>query len=228
MSKFCGNCGTELQDDAVFCTNCGVSIAPQVEETAVASESTPGDAAVAAVKKGAVAFIDKCKTDKKFLGILLGAVAGVIVIIVALCLIFGGSYEKAIDKYIDATYYGDMDAALEMIPGDALDEMLDAYDMTKKEFKEQMKEEWESEEEDLEDEFGKNIKVSYKVIDEEEMDEDDLDDLKDMLKEMGVSKKSVSKAYEIEVEFTIEGDDDEDTVEEDFTAVKIDGEWYLF
>ncbi len=228
MSKFCGNCGTELQDDAVVCSNCGVNLAPKAEEAAPAADTTPADVAVAAVKKGATVFIDKCKSDKKFLGIVLGAVAGVVALIVVLCLIFGGGYEKAIDRYVDANYYGDYDACLELIPDDMLDKMLDSMDITKKEFKEQFKEEWEDKKDRLEDEFGKDIKVSYKVTDEDKIDKDDLDEIKDGLKEMGISKKSITEGYEIEVEFTIEGDDDEDTEEETFNALKIDGEWYIF
>ena len=67
------------------------------------------------------------------------------------------------------------------------------------------------------------------VTDEKEkMDEDDLDDLKDMLKEnYGIAKKSVKKALEVEVEATIKGKDDEDTQEQDMIIVKIDNKWYI-
>ena len=97
-----------------------------------------------------------------------------------------------------------------------------------KDLKDSIEEEFEAQLEMLEDEYGKNIKVKYKVIEKEKMDEDDLDDLKDELKETyGIAKKSVKKAFEVEIEATIKGKDDEDTDEQEMVIVKIGNKWYI-
>lgn len=229
MSKFCGNCGAQLDDDAVVCSNCGCNIAPAATPASAETENaTPGENAVAAIKAGTGKFFDKVKTDSNFRNIVIGIAAGfvaLIVLIVVLVSVFGGGYKRAIDNYIDATFYGDYSAYKANIPDamwDSLKESGDALD------KEDYKEQYKMFKEYFEDQYGKNISVDYKVTDEDELDEDDLDDLRDELKsDYGIAKKSVTKAYELEVEFTIEGDDDEDSNEEIITVVKIDGDWYV-
>lgn len=221
MSKFCGNCGTQLEDDAVVCSNCGCNLAPANNGTPAAAGATPGENAVAFAKEKTGAFIGKLKSDKKFLGIVLGAVAAVIVLIVVLVLVFGGGYKKAIDNYIDAMYYGDYSAYKATMPKEVLEDL----DISKDDFKE----EFESIKDELEEEYGKDYDVSYDIIEEEKYNEDDLDDLRDRLKNYyGISKRSVTAAYDVEIELTIDGSEDEDTKELDFTIVKIDGDWYIY
>ena len=79
----------------------------------------------------------------------------------------------------------------------------------------------------MEEEFGKNVKVTYKVTDEDELDKDDLKELKDYLKEeYDVSKKDVKKAYELELEMKIKGSEDDDEDETDLVVVQIGKKWY--
>ncbi|MGM9635141.1 MAG: zinc-ribbon domain-containing protein [Candidatus Avispirillum sp.] len=45
MAKFCEKCGTPMEDEAVFCPNCGTAAAPAVEDPApVAEETAPAPA----------------------------------------------------------------------------------------------------------------------------------------------------------------------------------------
>lgn len=46
MAKFCEKCGTSMEDEAVFCPNCGTAAAPAVEEPAPAAEE-PAPAPIA-------------------------------------------------------------------------------------------------------------------------------------------------------------------------------------
>ncbi len=220
MSKFCGNCGTELQDDAVVCSNCGVNIAPQQPEAAAsapASDATPGEVAVAAIKDKSLVFINKMKSDKKFMGIVLGSIAGVILVIVLLCVLMGGGYKSAIENYFDAMQ-GDYDAYVACMPEDVFDDYLDYKDMSKKELKEEM-----------EDSSDGDLKVSYDILDTDELDEDDLDDIKDYLKEnLDISKKDVTEAIEVELEVTLKYDGEKMSNETDVVVVKIDGDWYVY
>lgn len=232
MSKFCGNCGTELQDDAVVCSNCGMNVAPVVNveqpQNPVNENITPAEKFVVVAKEKTVWLVDKMKSDKKFMSIVLGGVAGVLAIIVALVFILNlGGYNKAIEKYIDATYYGDVDAYLDSIPGDYLEDMLELSGMSEKDFKENFEKSYESILDSYVSKYGDDYTVDFEVVDEYELTDDDFEDVLDDFKALGISKKSITEAYEIEVEFTIDGSKRKDTVDKDFTAVKIDGDWYL-
>ena len=60
----------------------------------------------------------------------------------------------------------------------------------------------------------------------------DSDDVKDLAKALAdrydfIKKKDVKKAYELELEMTVKGKDDEDSEDMDVIAVKIKGNWYL-
>lgn len=230
MSKFCGNCGTELQDEAVVCSNCGCNLAPEAQPAA----QPDANGAVAAkasnffdvLKEKLDGFLARFKADSKFrnisIGIGAGAVVVIVLIIVLLCTLLGSSYKTALDNYFDATFSGDFDSYRASYPDKIWKKMSD--DATdKKEFKSNFKDF----EEELEEEFGKNVKVDYKITEAEEYDEDDLDDIRTALKLFGISKKTVTEAYELELELTIEGDEDEDTEDASFTVVKIDGDWYV-
>ncbi len=232
MSKYCGNCGTELMDDAVVCTNCGMNVAPANNVTEsqknVDKNLTPAEKIAAYTKEKSVWFIDKMKSDKKFFGIVAGVAAGVVVLIVALIFISNlGGYNNAIEKYVDATYFGDADAYIDSIPDEYLDSMLKLSGMSEKEFKENFENAYESVLKTYKTKYGDDYSVDFEVVDEFKLEGDDYDELLDELKLLGIVKKSVSEAYEIEVEFTIDGSERKETVDKDFIAVKIDGDWYL-
>lgn len=224
MSKFCGNCGTELPDEAVVCSNCGCNLAPVAAQPDVA---TPGENAVAAVKDKTNEIIGKVKTDSKFRNLIItiaGGVVAAVVLIVVLVSVFAGGYKKAIDNYIDAFIFGEYDAYKACYP-EKIWKNLEDDATDKSEFKDSFK----IIKEELKEEYGKDIKVNYEILDKDEVDADDLDDIRDYLKEtFNIPKKSVTAAYEIEVKLTIEGDEDEDEDTTDFTLVKIDGDWYQY
>ena len=69
------------------------------------------------------------------------------------------------------------------------------------------------------------------IYDVDDIKGEDLKDIKDELKEMGVSKKKVKKAKEVEVEMTMRekgaSKDDEDTQSLSIIVVKIGRNWYV-
>ena len=80
----------------------------------------------------------------------------------------------------------------------------------------------------LEDEYGKNVKVSYKVTDKDELSDKKLKNIQEGLKDnYDIPKKSVTKGYKVDVDMTIKGKDDEDTNETTLYIVKIKGDWYV-
>lgn len=223
MSKICKNCGTELGDEFVICTNCGADVSEvesaEVEKKDIAEEVTEKINDVA----------EKLKGDKKLLGIAIGGVVALVVVIALLfTFVFGSGYKKAIDNYIKFMGEGNAKVISKMIPADALKYLEDEEDFDLDEYKEQYEEMYESRLESLEDEYGKNIRFSYKVTDKDELSEKKLNALRDNLKDnYDIAKKDVKKAYEVELELTIKGKDDKDTNDAELIVVKIGGSWYV-
>ena len=210
---FCPKCGKPFEENASNCAFCG----------------TKNPAAPAAVNPNVEKIVNKARSlNKKNIAILAGAAIALIVVIIIISTIAGNGYKKAIDNFFDFTVEGKVNKLEKLAPEAFWEELEEDFDIKLKDLKDQLEESFEAELEELEDEYGRNLKVKYKVLEKEEMDEDDLDDLKDTLKDSyGIKKKSVQKALEVEVEATIKGKEDEDTMEQDMVIVKIDGDWYI-
>ncbi len=81
-------------------------------------------------------------------------------------------------------------------------------------------------EESLE-EFGDNIKMTYKVTDKEELTDEDLKEMEEEVKESFGEEIDITKGYEVKVELTTKGDDSEKTEKDSFEVFEIDGNWYV-
>ncbi len=159
-------------------------------------------------------------------GIGGGALLVLILIIVLVC--SSGGYTKPLDNYVDLME-GDISVIADMAPeayweyyedeldmdiDDALDNYEDLYE--------------DSILESMEEEYGEGISISYDVLEKKELKESKLDDIRDGLKSnYDIPKKSVTDGMKLEVELTIEGDEDEDSDEMTVYVAKIDGDWYM-
>ncbi len=227
MSKFCANCGNSMDDSMELCPVCGAKV-----ETPAAQPAAPS-----------VTAVDAATGKKNKLPIIIGAVAVVAValIVVLVMVLGGGGYEKAVDKYVAVMYEGEYSDIKDLAPDaywEYMEEKYDDFDL--EEGIEEMEEEYEERLERYEEDYGDNVKFSYEITEEDEIDEDDLKDIAKKLKERyDIDKDDVTEGYEVEFTVTIEGDDD--SVDHDFeaydyedddrysyyAAVKIDGSWYL-
>ncbi len=125
------------------------------------------------------------------------------------------AYSEAIENYIDARC-GDFDAYKAMAP--------DAY--------------WdalEDEDYDIEEAFDQMTSVAIddvevEITDEEKLDTDDIEEFVEqfnMHSQYELDADDISKAYGVEAEITVKMDDSNALLENEWVAVKIDGEWYL-
>ena len=205
---FCKNCGAQIPDDSAVCSNCGTSTAP--------AKSAEGSFDVNALVK-------KVTGNKYFIPAVAG-VAALLVIILLVSTLGGNAKVKPIKNYYNSILNEDLDKFLSLFPEEVIEYKEDWYD----DYEEYVEDSLEGTIEYWEDEYGKNLKNKVKVNDNEKMDEDDLDDLKDLLKDnYDLSKKSVTEAWEIECDITFAGKDDEDTDDYDFVVFKYEGKWYL-
>ena len=228
----CNNCGTENLDGARFCVGCGAELgaAPVYQEPAY-QEPVYQEAPQEFYAPQEDAFAPEAPKEnklKKLLPMIIGGAAA-IVLIVVLCVVFlGGGYKKPLDNYMKILNGKGSEATIEAcMPKEFWEEAEDELDVTPGDLYDQLDENYDDLIEELEEEFGDNIKFSYKVTDKDELSKKKLDDLKDTYKEIGLSKKDITKAYKLEVELTIKGSDDTDSEDLDVVVFKYKGKWYV-
>ena len=253
-SMFCKNCGAENYDGARFCVGCGADLTPApaqpvyeqpvyeqpvYEQPVQQAPANAGfeqtfnnvkDGAADAFNKAAdfgKNYVEAAKKDKKKMVIGIAAIVAVLAIIIGLFSVLGGGYRTALNNYYKKYLIGKATKTTikNMYPKQYWEENdIDPDDMYEN-YEEYYK---EYAVESLEDEYGKNLRVSYKITDKDKLDKDDLKELREELSESwGIKKKDVKKAYELELDITIRGSEDKDTDEATVIVAKIGSKWYI-
>lgn len=206
---FCGKCGAENLDGAVFCKECGASL------------NGSGKSKGAAVPKTA-----NGKRDKK-IGILV-VVAAVVVVIILLAVLLGGrNYQETVEEYLDAQLSANMGAVMELIPDEVIDYMLAREGYSREDFDILLAEATEDVREQLDaydNHFGTDWEVSYQILRAVETNEEELAELQAYYDAIGVE---VSDAKTVEVELTVQGSQAEMSDTMDIDVMKSGRSWYL-
>ena len=137
-----------------------------------------------------------------------------------------GSHKSVVKTLFASIEKGDAEKMLSLFPEEvleAMEENLGDEDEVLEYFEDAM----DSLMDEFEDMYGDDIKITYEIEDEDELDEDDIDEIIDFYEEYLDADLDIEAAYELEVEATIEGEDDDDTDEMTIFVIKIDGKWYL-
>lgn len=234
MAKFCTKCGASCDDSTAFCTSCGAKFDSAAQPQAAATAGTEDKSILDKFKENAnvdtLKGLQKNPNFNKIVGI---AAVGVLALIILIILIstLGAGYKKPIGNFLKAIEEKDPKAYVKTIPDFEYDyykkklKDSDKYDKPEDLFEEQL----EKSLEELEDDYGKKIKLSYKVVDKEKLDDDDLKDIKKIFKENYDEKSvDVSKGYEVDVEVKVKGKDDKDEEDVTFTVVKVNGDWVIY
>ena len=244
MSKFCTNCGAQLDDSALFCTTCGsrqeaaapvAPAAPAYEAPAAPVYETPDvpvyeapvcDAPVC--EAPAAPEPEKKPLNKKTLiGIVAGAAALIAIGLLVFFLFFNSSYTDPIDLYFDAMYKGKLENIEKMAPKEYWDWYEDEYDKTTEDLIEDAEDNYEDYIEELEDTYGENVKATYEITKEKDLSSRKLEKIADALEDnYDIDAKKVTEGKKLDVELTISGDDDDREDAGEITVVKIDGKWY--
>ena len=233
--KFCPTCGTQLPDDAGFCTNCGTRFEsqPQPQQQApnygyqapYGQQQAPyGQQAPRAPKPPKKSIIDKIKSmDKKKLIMLGGAVlAAIIAIVVALSLLTG---PKALArKYVNAYLKGNAKQFVNCMP---------SYEFDDKEDKEDLIEYYEEQFEDRDAEY-KNIQIQKIVVKNASKDvredlKDDIEDWEDYYDNFKPKKLNVNSLKYVSVFVTWKDEDGNPCSRVfNFYMAKYSGKWVIF
>lgn len=207
---FCTQCGTQNPEGTITCTNCGADMGTE-NQTIPSKKFDP------------VALFNQLRAHKYFIPGVAG-VAGLIVLIVLLSVLLGGAKTKPIDKVMKGIVKADAEIFLKAFPKDYIEYAEDEYDDFEDDLEETL--EWVSE--ILEDDLGDNIKFKYEVIKEKELSKNKLDDLKDELNEdYGLSRRDITEAWEIKIDVTFSGSDDDDDTKFELIVIKYNGKWYI-
>lgn len=209
MSKFCENCGAEMEDNQVVCPNCGNGAEEvkaeevKVEEPVNTTETNGAKAAMSP------------ENLKKY-GIIGGIAVAVIVILAIIINILGSGWKKPIDNYFKGMQKGNLKTYEKAYP-DFINEKRDLDDDDMDEMKEH-----------LEDEYGEKIKITYKVTKKENIKKDDLKKVQEYIEKQYDEDVKISAGKEVKVKATIKGKDDSDTDTNKMYVYKINGKWKLF
>ena len=217
MSKFCNNCGSVMEDDAVFCTNCGAQDVPVYQDNPV--EQPTGSP---------IAFFQNVMEDsKKKMIVLIAAGAALVVALLVLILAFSSSPKKAM-KNLEKVMNGNASKISSLAPGAYWNYLKEEEDITKADVKDEFKDSYEDMKEYLEDEYGKNAKYSMKIADKDKLSKKKLEALAESIEEnYEIDEKKVKAAYELEVEVSLKGREDDSEYDSTMYAVKIGGKWYI-
>lgn len=246
MAKFCEKCGAQLEDNATFCTACGATQGQPAQAAPQQAAPAQGGAAQGfaanmpkvsandikeAMNLETIKNLPKTK-DKKTIAILgCAALLVIIVLIILFSLIFGGGYKSPLDDFCKGFNKSNSKMMLKTtMPDDVFDAYVDENDP-----------DWDDMDDSIDAmkkligiQYGDDVEISYKVTDKSEISKSKLK------KQYKSQAKAWAKAadgstsdyyptagYELEVEFTIEGDDDEDTEETTVKVGKVDGDWII-
>lgn len=203
---FCGKCGTQIEDGAVSCPNCGVAVTPA---------PTPSDI-IAPKGKRTINF-----KDPKTLGIIAGAVAVVLLVF----LLFGGqSYKSAVNNFMEGVFEADGNQILKSIPDELIDQAMEESGMSRKEMASYLGDELGSMFEEL-DYYLDDWSVSHKITGTDKYDSDELAELKEDYKDYYDIK--IKDALIVEVEMTVKAAGMEESTEIEIGVIKIGSSWYV-
>ena len=171
----------------------------------------------------------KKKPSKKAL-IIGGVVAAVAVVAIILFIVLGGgaasSPQAALDNYL-AVYNGDTSKLEAMAPAEYWEYGAREEGMSKKELLAEMKEEIAENAEEMKEEYGKNFKITGKIMAEDDLDKDTVKKIAEALSEYGIKSSSVKAGKDLTVKLTLKSSEGSEDQTGSLTAIQIGSSWYL-
>ncbi len=221
MSKICPTCGNQMDDSTMFCVNCGTPVPTPAPAPAPVKEKKAKKVDVAGLTNG-------LKSNPKKLAVL-GAVAAVVVIVLIVILVslLSNPWKSGLNNYYDLLE-GKQAAVTKNIPNDAYDWIDDKYGLEKKDITADKKDYAEDISENIKDNYGDNVKYTYKVVKSKKFTKKMLEDLADGIENTyDIDAKKVKAAYVVEIEYDISGKDAFTWGENTVVMVKIGSGWYV-
>ena len=210
MSKFCTNCGSALDDEALFCSNCNTAVETDPVEVAPV-EATPAG---------------KPKLNAKLIGIGAAVLAVVIILSCLFLPTLLANPESALDNLF-AVWAGDESKVEDLLPTAIWGYVANKnseFDMD--EFAKEYAGQYLNV---LKHRLGEGIRISYDVKKKTALKEDELEYIAKLLNGLyGINKDDVKDGYTLNITRTIEGAEDYEEDEVEFVIIKIGDKWYNY
>ena len=207
---YCRKCGTQIEDTALFCSNCG----ERLSSTGTSVQNQP-------------------KKNMKKVSFLLRAIVGVVLLVILIVYLIGGvGYKRTLNNYFKAHENNDADLmynsvvaqywidyveegfgdpyAMEYIQ-DSLEYRIDGWDC------------------------GDNIKITYKIKDKRRATKEQLEDLEENIYDWYAyyvydrDEFSITDAYVLDIDFTVKGDEgtEDFSYPDGLLIIKENGRWRI-
>lgn len=214
MSNFCSNCGAPLNPEAHNCGNCGAPVISQQP----AKKSFDISALINLIPGNKDKF---AKIGK----IAAPAVALLIVLIIIISAIAGSTGAKGtVKKYFKSIQKQNVENYIELMP-----EINKIYYSSEDDLYDDVEQELHDTVEYLEAEYGRDIKFKVKKIEKDELTNKELKAIVDIYSLSDkLSEIEIKKAYEVDFELTVKGDDDDDADYYSLVVIKEDGDWKVY
>lgn len=204
----CKKCGQEMEDGAKFCRYCGEPAEGAITEVLYNYEQPTVQSLMTPQKKNNVA-----------VGIFAAIAAVLVVVIILLAIVVFGKNEKTplnnIEKMLNKKPTNAGEIVKDIAPNfvskaylDAVvviignDEYKDSIDEIYEESEKKLEDAWEELYDGLEEDLGKNVKFSYTIEDQEELEEEEIEFATQIYQDLGQYKDQLCEIVEILAETT--------------------------
>ena len=206
---FCGKCGKNNSDDAVFCKECGAPLQ--------AHPSFNGDAATRTSSSTQVSH------HNRLVGTIAVAAVAVMVLFAGFSLFGGRSPDKTVTQLVDAVFGGDGEAIVALMPETVL-KLAAEEGYSKQDLIDELQSELDSQLYWILSYVGDDWSVSCKVIQSEDMSNKELRALQDEYTEYDTNV-TAAKTIKARVTFTSDEYDNTNTIE--IPVIKVGRSWYI-
>lgn len=241
---FCKKCGTEIKN-GTFCPSCGTNNAPAGGVSPMPNANPVNGAS----NPSGVPFVNPIagnngggavQKNQKNLFLAIGAGVVALVIIIVLLASLGGrgsnSAKGAVKSFYKAMEKRSASAMLDCVPADFQKDILDKFDISKKDLKQAIDDLYDDMDDYYEEDIDK-IKLDIKKVKEQSKSdtEDYADDLNDGIKSYKkkmmdkFDEKKIKKSAEVKLKVRLEDKDGDklDSNDSTTTAFKYKGKWYV-
>ena len=207
---YCGNCGAVYPDGSAFCKQCGAKLGGAKPISPVDPAGKP---------------VPKSSNQNRTVGIIAVAVLAVVLLVVGILLFGGRSYKSTVKQFFNAAFDANAKKIIQLVPkkvvNAAIEDEYDDLDDFIKDGNKALKGYINL----LDEIYGDDWKVSYEIVDTEEITGKSLKSIKNEYEDEYDVK--VSAAMEVEVELTIKHGKEKETSTMYLSLIKVGSSWYL-